>query len=391
MDELEILERLQHVPDLLLAAAQVKPGRELTEQTRLRGQYDGELVRSAFQLVEMRRRARMKFSRAESLWLDRTGYEQATTELVAQHKAQRFAAAGSSVIDLCCGIGADAIALAQAGLQVIAVDRSPSAIWRTQQNARVYDVAEKIETRSADVREVDVTGQLVHFDPDRRQVPSGRRARQLEEYEPGPDFMRQVISTARGGAIKLSPASNFGSEFRDCEVELVSLDRECREAIVWFGDLAQSQPRRATVLPSGESLTGHPGEHRPRVGELGRYIYDPDPALVRAGLLDLLTEHLPLRRLDDAEEYLTSDDWVSSPFVSGFEVRESLPHNETQIRNYYREHPAGDLEIKSRHVPTNESALRKKIPLAGTGRTTLLIARLQGKTRAIAAQRVVES
>jgi hypothetical protein len=144
---------------------------------------------------------------------------------------------------------------------------------------------------------------------------------------------------------------------------------------------------RATVLPAGFSLAGNPWEARPRVGPLQRFVYDPDPAIVRAGLLDQLTEQLELQRLDDAEEYLTSERLSDSPAVRAFEVLAELPHNDRAIRNDIRERGLGELEIKCRHVPVDIEALRRKLPLTGKDKAVLIIARLQGKTRALICRR----
>ena len=55
------------------------------------------------------------------MWFERTGLEQATAEPVARHKARRFAGRTATVIDLCCGIGGDTLALAD-WAEVVAVD-----------------------------------------------------------------------------------------------------------------------------------------------------------------------------------------------------------------------------------------------------------------------------
>jgi SAM-dependent methyltransferase len=383
-DDSHTLEELVRTPQLLARIAN-GTGTELQLQSALREEFSPELVRAGLLLHDLRRRARAKFTRAEALWLDRTGLEQATPEPVARHKAQRFAGASAPVYDLCCGIGADAIALAGQGCDVIAVDQSSVACLRTQLNAAAYGVADRIQTLVADVTTLDIPHTLIHIDPDRRA--GSRRALRLEDYAPPLEFLQSLPERFPGGAIKLSPASNFGGKFPDCEIELTSRGGECKEATVWFGSLAGAAAMRATVLPAGFSLAGNPWEARPRVGPLQRFVYDPDPAIVRAGLLDQLTEQLELQRLDDAEEYLTSERLSDSPAVRAFEVLAELPHNDRAIRNDIRERGLGELEIKCRHVPVDIEALRRKLPLTGKDKAVLIIARLQGKTRALICRR----
>lgn len=355
-------------------------------QATLRDEYPAEVVRAALTLSALRAQARPRFSRAETMWFDRTRLEQATQELVARHKAQRFAAcSGQTVLDLCCGLGADAIAIARHA-RVRAVDMSPLATWYTQRNAEAYEVASQIETIVSPVESIPVAGQFVHLDPDRRT--QGQRQVRLEFGSPALPYLQELTQTAAGGAIKVSPASNFGGKFTGCEVELVSVHGECKEATIWFGQLRQAAPFRATILPHGATIAGDPWEYRPRLAPLGKYLYDPDPAVVRAGLVDCVAESLDLRRLDDAEEYLTGDTVVDSPFMRGFEVVADLANNTREIRDHFRTSPFGQVEIKCRHMSIDADAIRRKLPLPGNQPGVLLFARVAGKARAIVARRL---
>jgi hypothetical protein len=170
----------------------------------------------------------------------------------------------------------------------------------------------------------------------------------------------------------------------------VSLDGECKEATVWFGELAGATAWRATALPNGATLTGDPLAAVVDFSEPLRYVFDPDPAVVRAGLVDVLAEHLDVHRLDAAEEYLTSDREIASPFVRGFEVLANLPNNDRAVRDFFRGSNFGDVEIKCRHIPIHADAIRRKLPLPGTTRGTLIFARVSGKSRAIVCQRLLD-
>jgi hypothetical protein len=381
-EECRILEELRATPQVLELIA-AWDAAELGLQSRLRRQYPDAVVRAALLLHELRRKGKAKFSRAERMWFDRRGLEQATAETVARHKAKRFQ---GRVWDLCCGIGGDALALAEKG-EVIGVDWNPAACLRTAWNADVYAVAERVSTQCVDLTKLDLSDSLVHIDPDRRAGSEGRASR-IEDYVPGLPFLQDMMSTVRGGAIKVGPASNFGGKFPDAEIELISLSGECKEATVWFGELRGPHPFRATVLPSGESISGHPLDVVAPIAPLGRYLYDPDPAVVRSGLIDLVADQLGLSRLDGAEEYLTSDTLVSSGFVHAFEIQAELPNNEQAIRAWLRTSDFGQIEIKCRHIPVQAEVLRRRLPLPGDRPGALIFARIDGKSRAITARRV---
>jgi hypothetical protein len=379
--ECRVLRELRQTPQLFEQIAEWSGG-ELGLQARLRRHFPDELVRTAVSLHELRLKAGSKFTRAAAMWFDRRGLEQSTSELVAHHKARRF---DDAVWDLCCGIGGDAIALA-GRCQVTAVDLNPAACLRTRWNAEAYGVESRVEARCADVLKVEVIGGLVHIDPDRRSGSEGKASR-IEDYIPNPGDLLDLMSRCRGGAVKLGPASNFGGKFPDTEIELISLSGECKEATVWFGDLAGREPFRATALPSGETIAGHPLDAVAAVAPLGRYLYDPDPAVVRAGLIDVVAERLGLNRLDGAEEYLTADNLVPSPFLHPFEVLAELPNNEHALRAWLRASDFGQLEIKCRHIRIQAESLRRRLPLPGSQPGVVIFARIDGKSRTICARR----
>ena len=380
-NECRLLRELRHVPEIFALIGEWTGG-ELGLQSRLRRQYSDELVRAAVSLHELRKRAAVKFTRAAAMWFDRRGMEQSTSELVARHKAARFE---DSVWDLCCGIGGDALALAER-CDVIAVDSNPAACLRTQWNAEGYGAGARLQTRCTDVLQLGSLDGLIHVDPDRRVGSEGKASR-LEDYVPGVPELLHLMLRCRGGAIKVGPASNFGGKFPNVEIELISLAGECKEATVWFGELAGMQPFRATVLPSGETIAGHPLDAVALQSPLGRYVYDPDPAVVRAGLIDLVAQRLGLNRLDGAEEYLTGDSLMPSAFVHAFEVLAELPNNEQTLRAWLRSSDFGQVEIKCRHIPIKVESLRKRLPLPGNQPGVVIFARIDGKSRIICARR----
>jgi len=386
--EIELLDFLQEHPDLF-EELKTSTMSEMERQNSLRKRFTSDQARALLALHDVRQRAATKFSRADEMWFHRTGMEQSTSEAVARHKAKRFQnGAVSEVVDLCSGIGMDSIALAENGLTVTAVDQSELSAEYLKRNAAVYGVADQITTCIADVNEFDVVEKIIHIDPDRR---AGRqRAIRLEDYTPPLEYLQRLTEKSPGGAIKLSPASNFGGKFLGCEVELISLHGECKEATIWYGSLRSESDFTVTILPTGFTVTGDPWLARAPITPLGSYIYDPDPALVRAGLIDVYCEQAGLSRLDDAEEYLTSDEPVSSPAVACFEVLADLPNNDKAVRKYLRGQSFGQMEIKCRHVPVNADQYRKKLPLNGTDPGVLIIARVQGKTRTILAKRIAQ-
>ena len=377
----DVLRELRGTPDIF-EQIQNFTGKELGLQKSLRAKFDDHIVRAALMVCDLRKRAASKFSRAPEMWFDRVGLEQSTSEAVATFKAQRFS---GDVVDICSGIGGDSIAMAGRA-NVTSIDRVEARGLCLQWNAEAYGVDVSIETRQA--LPEDAAGRLVHIDPDRRTGNRGRSLR-IEDLEPGPDFLSAVMRTAKGGAIKLSPASNFRGSFVGEEVELLSHAGECREATVWFGELKSDCSTRATIVSSGETIAGELSYEMAEVEAPRRFVFDPDPALVRSGLLDQFALANGLGRLDAEEEYLTADVIPESGFVSGrFEVEAELPNDGKSLKKYVRENDIGQIEIKARRVPVDVEKTRRGLKLKGTRSVTAIVARLNGNSRVIVATRI---
>ena len=355
---------------------------------RLRNQATAETVSAAVRLAQARQKAALKFARGALMWVDAKGVEQATAELVAKHKASRFRS--GLVVDLCAGIGSDTLALA-ASSRVVSVDLDQGMCRRVLYNAEVHGLCDRIVAVRGRAEQFPLKeGAWVHLDPDRR-VSSGRRASRLIDYCPAPEFWSTVITQVAAGAIKLSPAADFATHFAgtNVEIELISLGGECKEATVWFGELASCR-RRATRLPENVTWTecDGPKSQLAPVAKPGALIYDPDPSLLRAGLLDGFACEHKLSRLAEGVDYLTGEHLVGSPFLTAFEVREVSSLDGRALRRLMAKHEIGTLEIKVRGVQVTPEALRAKLKPRGTRTATLILVGGQRAARAILAQRV---
>lgn len=350
---------------------------------------DAERVSAALRLATGRRKGAGKFLRADRMWLTPVGVEQATAEAVARHKAGRFAG-DRPVVDLCCGIGGDSLAIAGVVPGAIAVDRDPAMGLRAGWNASAYGVSDRLLAVQSSAEGFAMPDRaLVHIDPDRR-AGSPRRARSVVDYAPGLPFLNGLVESGLGAAIKLGPASDFDDHFgrSDVEVEIISLDGECKEATVWSGPLKSCQ-RRATSLPSGASWTdrdGPAGESIPITGPLP-WLLEPDPALVRSGLLEGFAAVHGLGRLAAGIDVLVANQPVDSPFLTPFSVREILPLDRKQLARYVAEHGLGPLEIKTRGLDFTPEQARSWLKPPGPNPATLWLIGGRGKAQALVSSR----
>ncbi|MFD9128836.1 methyltransferase domain-containing protein [Kitasatospora sp. NPDC059571] len=346
---------------------------ELALATRLRRDHPVDLVRAAFEQARLRQRAAAKFgSDAESMYFTPDGVEQATRRSVAEWRARRFADLGvRTLADLCCGIGGDAIALARAGVRVLAVDRSELTCAVARANADALGLSALVEVRCADVAEVDTAGfDAVFTDPARRTARG--RVFDPEAYSPP---LSWAIGAARGtpfGALKVAPGIPHELVPEGAEAEWVSDRGEVKEAVLWFGTGA-AQPYRATVLPGGHSLTG---TGRPAAaGPVGRYLYEPDGAVIRARLVADVAEQVGGRLIDPMIAYITSDELVPTPYAHAYEIGEALPYNVKRLKALLRERGAGTVVIKKRGIAITPEELRRQLKPSGPHEVTVILSR----------------
>lgn len=360
----------------------------LAAATRLRARYPAELVSAALTQDRLRRRARAKFGdQAADLYFTEAGYEQSTRREVARLRAERFMRAGvRRVADLCCGIGGDALAFAQTGIEVLAVDRDPVTCAVMRANAAALGLTERVEVVCADVAEVSLDGcDAVFLDPARR----AERGRVFDPaaYSPPWSFAVGLAERMPAAGFKVAPGIPHDAVPAETEAEWVSDGGDVKEAGIYFGPL-RTASRRATLLPGPHSLAADSGSpHDPVPGEIGRYLYEPDGAVIRARLLGDLADLLDARTLDPTIAYLTSDKPADTPYASGYEITDVLAFTVKKLRALVAERGYGTLAIKKRGADVDPEALRRQLRPSGpkTNAATLIITRHLGRHVALVA------
>ncbi len=383
-----------------LQAAQEQAGDVLSAATHLRKHLSPGRAHLVLEQTELRRRAADKFPAAERLFFTPIGLQQATDAWVAAYKARRFAT-HAAVADLCCGIGGDAMALAARSANTsvtLAVDRQPQVVLLAAANLRAMSsepaaAQSNVQAIAAEVSAEQVAGcSAWHIDPDRR--PAGKRTTQVELCQPGPELIEELRRRQPNGAIKLAPASDLPAPWSaEAELEWISRQRECRQLVAWFAGMAQSPGRRrATALsPTGAVLGTVVGHGQARVApcrQLGQYIYEPDPAVLAAGLAGELAQRFGLSGIDDTVGYLTGDARVHDPLLAAFAIREVLPYQVKRLKAVLRARDIGQVEVKKRGVSLDPAAVARELSGPGQLHGTLVLTRYQGSVTAIVAERV---
>ena len=368
---------------LLDAVRDTDPADELAVATRLRREHPAELVSAALGQARLRQRAVAKFGASDAglMFFTPNGVEQSTRARVATHRAESFEALGvRSVADLCCGIGGDAIAFARAGIRVLAVDRDPLTCAVVRANADALGLADLIEVREADVTEVDTAGyDAVFVDPARRSSKRGRIF-DPEAYSPPLSWAVSAARTAPLGVLKIAPGIPHEAIPAEATAEWVSDGGDVKEAMLWFGPNETPGARRATLLPAEAGIYVTPATMLPdpEVRPVGRYLYEPDGAVIRAHLVAQVAEDLEGGLIDPTIAYVTADEPHNTPYATAYEITDQLPFNVKKLKALLREREVGVLTVKKRGSAVEPEELRKKVKPSGPHAATVFLTRVAG-------------
>lgn len=372
----------------LLARAMQGPEDPLEASAALRRDAAPEQVAVALTQAALRRRAVAKFGDlAARMYFTPEGLEQATRLPVSAHRAARLVAAQApSVIDLGCGIGGDLVSFARAGLTTAGVDLDPVRVEVARANLAALDLGGAVMV--ADATTVDHEPFAVAFaDPARRSARG--RSFSVDDWTPPWPFVEALLRRTSG--VKVAPGIPHDLVPDGVEAEWVSDQGEVKEAVLWSGVLASTR-RRATVIPSkgsGQAAGGLatlteedlPDERVPvqPVDQVAGYLYEPDGAVIRAGLVQAVAAGVGGRLLDEHIAYVVADDAFRTPFARSYRILEELPHREKQLRAALRDRGVGRLTIKKRGVTVVPEELRKRLDLTGDAEATIVLTRASGK------------
>ncbi len=362
--------------------------------------YDPALVAAALTQSRLRARARGKLGDfADGMVFTADGLEQATRFEVAARHAQRFRAAGvRHVLDLGCGIGVDAMAMASLDLGVTAVDADATTAALAAHNLRYFPQAHVQHVSAEDVPLISDGDTLgAWLDPSRRTPGVAdaqgrtRRTSSLSRLSPSWEFVQAVAGSVPATGAKLPPNLPHSAIPPGAEAAWTSYRGEVVECALWWGPLVRTSGRTATIL-------GPRGEHEvteadadglgPVSSELpipGDYLYEPDKAVLQAGLTGAVVAACNGRELANGVGYVVSPTPAAIPFATRYVITEAMPYNIKAIRSWLRTEGVGRLTIKKRGVQLDSDQLRRQLKLDGTGDELTVVITRAGHRQAILA------
>jgi len=362
----------------------------LTLVTALRKEYALEQVRTAVNLALVRIKAVNKFGAdAAKMFFTDEALQQASDPQIRQYRPSIMSP--RMIADVCCGIGSDSLAFAQAKFPVSGVDIDPIRVKMAQLNAEVLGLIEYTHFEVGDAHEISSVfgNSAIFYDPARRD-DKGNRIYDVERYIPPLSLIRGWRSMLT--MVKLSPGIDL-TQLRKYQVngpeglEFLSVEGDLKEAVLWSGvgfahaGLDHLRGITATLLKSDE-IYHWQRYHEPEIMPLSQplgWLVEPDPSIIRAGLVQDLAIALGGYLLDETIAYFTTDTKPESVWVRAWQILDWMPFNLKKLRAYLRERNVGIVTVKKRGSALTPEGLTADLKLKGGESRTLVLTRYSGQ------------
>lgn len=310
-------------------------------------------------------------------------FEQSSSEAAAVHKSH----SGELCIDLTCGLGVDAHCLSKRFKKVITVEQNAQLahIARINFSRLGADNITVVEGRSEEfISDFAANGgkaDMIYADPDRRSL-EGRKLVRLEDCSPDIIALLPLLRQTSGRiVIKMSPLFDVAEIFRifggGTTVDVVSLNRECKEVLAdWSAD-TERQIIRASVIGTGETEYPYPPQKHLCTSPFAppyRYMIIPDVALRKARIASrYFADIMPEAFVSAGEGYIFSnsipDQTETSRPIHGrvFETTYIDKFDPKALKKRLKESGIKGIEIYTHDFPTPAPELAKRLSVREGG------------------------
>lgn len=351
--------------------------------THLRREFGDSAANQLLEVAALQPKARLKLGDG-TWWVTDRSLQQATPWQVAAQKASWLA--DWPVMDLCCGIGGDAMQLAARG-RVTAADLDPLLISFAEANVRKVASCESSEFVCRDVTELELPPDCaIHVDPDRRR--DGARASDPDRYHPDWTQLERMIASTNAAVVKLAPAARIRPTREPSHRCWISLGGRVREQSLICGDAVRHggfQPGSVSAMKvrgDGSCARFAPRVDRgvsvPEQARPVEYLIDPDASVRAAGLTEAFAAHFGLHTIGGPSGFLTGAvarlEELSELAIVG-RVLWSGSADDRKLRRELRRRDAAATVIKVRGTHHDPAQLIRRYRKCGQQPVTLWLGR----------------
>ncbi|MEM7475254.1 MAG: class I SAM-dependent methyltransferase [Planctomycetota bacterium] len=356
------------------------------------------------------------------LWTSRS-LAQASDWYCATFKASLFPK-DKLTHDICCGAGADLIALAGRG-PVLGIEKDRDLATLARFNLKTHGLAGEVHCQDAIAMQLDGTRVCwLHIDPD-RGGPEAKTTR-ADQFSPSLEQVLALSQNYEGSLIKIAPSTQFEPEVLD-DLDRASAEAvrriwignggECKQQVLCLGNAARELPEHLSELAATasrsqaqkefarfavlaepmsndkfqtcvQSFGGEPDlPFADSSDEVLEYVCDLNNVLHAAELCQSFAKEHALQSVSGTHGYYTGGEPVYSPWCQCFRVLETVSWDDRKLRKLLRRYEPGTVEVKNRLFRMDANVMQRRYSGNGARRLTLLVTRIGQRIRAILAER----
>ncbi len=342
----------------------------------------------ALQQIAGRQKAKEKlpdwYATEGVLYPKKVSMEQCSSSQTADYKASLVE--GESFADFSGGFGVDTIALARKFDKGWYVEPQEELCELFQHNCKILDINNvniihgTMEEHLAAIGPVNT----IYLDPSRRDT-HGRRVVSLADCTPNlPELKSALLERCNTLMVKMSPMIDIFQTLRDLPetyaVHVIAVEGECKEVVflltrdnfpvndIHRRDAINRVPTIVAVdigknaISRVETTLETERSTPPRIAtELGAYLYEPNAAVMKAGIFNALSQQFQIAKLAKNTNLFTAN-----------ELHEDFPGRIFRIEAVHEFHPRkttkdlshlSNASIAVRNFPLSAEELRKTLKI----------------------------
>lgn len=308
--------------------------------------------------------------------------EQCSSEITARYKASLVE--GDSFADLTGGFGVDCAFIASRFRQADYVERQETLCELAMHNFALLGL-NQIKVHSTDgiayLQQMEPVDCL-YLDPARRDNHGGKTIA-ISDCEPDVSQLESLLlKKGKSVMLKLSPMLDIALAIQTLkhisQVHIVAVNNECKELIILLEEqeIKAEYPKKEILIsceqivnnlltkPFSFTLEEERNASCEYADRLGKYLYEPGAALLKAGPYRLLASRYGVKKLHPNSHLYTSDTLVDFPGRS-FQIEAVSGFGKKELKAFLQ--GIGKANLTIRNFPSSVAELRKKLKVKEGG------------------------
>ena len=316
--------------------------------------------------------------------------EQCSSEAAAKYKAGLLD--GQTFADLTGGLGIDTFYISQHFQQTDYVEMQTELCDLARHNFAILKTDVKVLNETAeDYLKHCEPKDCIFIDPARRDE-HGRKTISISDCTPDVAALQDLLrQKAKRVLIKLSPMLDISKALEELchvkEVHVVAVANECKELDFIMERDYQGEVHFVCVnlMTNQQELCFTMAEERNSTTRLAegvmKYLYEPNPALMKAGCFKLLTACFDVYKLHRNSNLYTSDRLILDFPGRVFEVQDWAPYNKKVKSTLLADVKKASVAV--RNFPLSVAELRKNLKIADGDENYVFATTLKGEEKII--------